>query len=73
MLATFIQVLVITSFVVYVTYSEIMFTVLLVKIIKATFNKEYAAKQPVLWKEYYTINCILYLTLLWLPIKTINS
>lgn len=73
MLTTFIQVLIITLFIVYVIYSEIMFAILLAKIIRATFDKEYAAKQPVLWKEYYTINCILYFTLLWLPIKTINS
>ena len=54
---------------IYVIYSEVMFIVLLVKIIRASCNENYAAKQPTLWKQYYAIDCILYFTLLWLPIK----
>lgn len=68
-----LQILFVTLIIGYVVYSEAMFFILVYKMIRSSFDKKYAEKQPVLWKEYYSIECILYLTLLWLPIKLINS
>lgn len=73
MISSLFQILFATLIVGYVVYSEAMFFTLVYKMIRSSFDKKYAEKQPVLWKEYYSIECVLYLTLLWLPIKLINS
>lgn len=64
-----IQIVFISLVGLYVVYSEVMCITLLIKIIRASCNKDYAAKQPALWKEHYSIECFLYFTMLWLPIK----
>ena len=69
MFVNVIQIVFISLVGLYAVYSEVMFIIFLTKIIRASCNENYAAKQPALWKEHYTIDCFLYFTMLWLPIK----
>lgn len=57
----------------YILYSICMTFYLLGKIIRCHVDKEYAKKQPVLWKEIYLMDFLLYATFLWLPIKLSNK
>lgn len=57
----------------YILYSICMTFYILGKIIRCYADKEYVKKQPVMWKEIYLIDFVLYATFLWLPIKLSNK
>lgn len=66
------MVIIIATFL-YIFYSICMTFYILGKIIRCYVDKEYVKKQPVMWKEIYLIDFVLYATFLWLPIKLSNK